>query len=1495
MSLRWCGEVTMKKLRELIRVPSRDSVANLFGVMRRRVWGSGESVHIELPALEGEEYADFVGAVREEVEEIPGVRWAVPNGVTGRLVVNFDEARVGVSALVGAVEDVERRFGIGEGSFCEDRGAHPGDEEPMVRIAVQVAADVVGAGLGVTMKLFRRSPGQGGVDLAALTSVVDNVPHLRKSLSKRFGVAPTEMGLGVFNPLIQGVGSGPISPLVDLGLQYAKLREAVARRDVWNEREKDLCSGPGRAEAPKPYRKERPVPLPPGAIEAYADDAWNMSLGGFIVGLADTQDFQSAITPLLDALPKPARFGREAFTSGVTVALADRGVLVMNPTALRRLDRVDCVILDDQLLATDRWTLDQIVTAPGVKPVKAFRKAEDLFDEEDPLGTAIDGPWQLSEVDVESLSEEWRKRKATIRGRRPVLGLKKGGVLQALMSMRMVTDPDSEELVAAIRRVGLELIISTEDPEEAATFQPDRVTGTGEELKRFIRHLQRDFQVLAYFGDGRQPAMDVADVSMGFMVHHWEVPWNADIIAGKSLQDATFLIEAVRSAKKVSQGSAALAGAGAGLGALTALRGLEKAQPGRVMTAVNGASVLALGYGGLKAARLKKRGPIKAKEIVPWHRMSIPKVLKKLGTTEEGLSHAVVAMRRVMPEAAPPGWQRFGEAVVQELQNPLTPVLAAGAAVSATVGSVVDAGIVGSVIAFNGVVGGVERLNAEAAIERMARRDVEMVRVVRGGEVGEVREDELVVGDILELEAGEVVPADCRILEAHRLEVDESSLTGESLPVRKSAEPSFSGLLTERTSMLYEGTALATGSARAAVVAVGKDVEARRVYSRSRHKRDNVNGVEARLAHLTELSLPFAGVSGGILMGLGVLRRRKLPTLVGPAVNLAVGAVPEGLPLLATTAQLSASRRLSERKVLVNNPRSMETLGRLDVLCVDKTGTLTQGKLRLCGVHDGESRGDGERGISTGHEEAMQAALRATPAVGGQALRHATDRGVVKGAEAFGVGCGDWERVRELPFKPELAFHAVLGREGGRLRVAVKGSPEAVLERCSGYRHQGRWKRMSETRRQELFGLMEELAGEGMRILAVAQRRHDGGEDELEPEHIQGLTFYGFVLLKDPLRKTTAAAVKALKRAGVLVIMVTGDHQATAWSIAKEAGLSGGDVLVGREIEELDDEGLAQRLEGISVVARATPAQKVRIVEVLQARGRVVGMTGDGANDAAAIRLADVGIALGDDSSSAARDAADLVVTDARLETIVDAVVEGRAMWRSVRDAVAILIGGNLGEVGFMLGSGVLSAEPALNSRQLLLVNLLTDVAPALAIAQRPPPEVSPEELLNEGPLESLGAPLERAIMERAVLTGASALVAWWIAQRTFQKSRASTVGLLTVIVTQLGQTVTAGKPSPAVWAAVLGTLAVVLAIIETPGVSHLLGCRPLGPVGLTTAFGAAGTAMAISALLPYVPRARRMLEEALQKSPVDGAVQEHLERFFDALESVSGEEVGGE
>lgn len=1015
--------------------------------------------------------------------------------------------------------------------------------------------------------------------------------------------------------------------------------------------------------------------------------------------------------------------------------------------------------------------------------------------------------------------------------------------------------PWLEALIAAAREAKVSLVVASTEPHKWSGLGADAVVLGGAALTDSVRRLQNEGRVVMLADRGRSGALGLADLGVGLYRAGAPAPWGAHVLVRDDLSELPLLLFACAAAKKTSAQSVSVALAGAGFGSFVSAGGLFS-NARRVMRVVNLATLGSMANGLRVSYELSKRPLPVPRDPTPWHSFSAEDVLERLGTSATGLRDRDVTLRVRPPRPAPSAILELGESIAVELDNPLTPLLAAGAGLSAVTGSLDDAGLVASVVALNALVGGVQRFSTERALRKLERGERVVATVIRAGAHKRVEASSLVRGDLVLLEAGDVVPADCRVVSAEALEVDASSLTGESAPVPKSAEPTKARHLADRSSMLYEGTEVASGRATAVVVATGEDTEGRRAL-RSAGAAPQRGGVEARLEKITKLTAPIAGTAGLALVGIGLLRGRSLDDVVSAGVSMAVAAVPEGLPLLATAAQLAAAKRLGELGAFVRDPRSLETLGRVNVLAVDKTGTMTEGRQELVAISSsGEALGldalDAEGRHVLAVAKASGAQARAAHAV------DSIDVAIASAARRLGVVApARFRPMAELSFDANRRLSAVLGAVDGGTLLALKGSVDAVLPSCDRALDGSP---MTEAAREAVRQRELTLASSGLRVLAVAERTGTGavpiGATTVKPEELAGARFLGLLAFRDPIRREAPGLVRDLGRAGIHLVMITGDHPKTARAIAEELGLlPGGDVVTGADLDALGDDELAVRSLAVSVVARATPSQKVRFVRALQKAGRCVAMAGDGTNDAPAIRIADVGIALGARATAAARASADIVLTDERLGTVVRAVAEGRALWEAVKDAVSILIGGNLGEIGFTLGAGLLDGRPPLNARQLLLVNLLTDVAPAMAIAIRAPDEETLSRLSEVGPDASLGRALYKDIALRSALTASSAGGAWLVGRLTGTAARARTIGMVALVGSQLGQTLAAGHGTrPVLWTC-LGSAAVLAGIVQLPGVSQFFGCTPLGPVGWATALGASAFATTVSIVVPKLGR----------------------------------------
>ena len=1425
----------------------------------RRIWAGHGKAHIEVRGVHRPGREKLAGDVERALRAAKGVHWAQVNAVTGRVIVAFDPDGPSVEDLVDVVEAVEETHDVDDERFPHGRPEHPGDVEPLRRQAVSAGADVVALVGSVFGQVLRAAPLP--VELASLVSLAENEPRVRGFLEQHVGLALTDLGLGVTSAFVQGLTQGPLSSVADLAHRANQLGELRMNRRAWERREAELCEAPLSEPARAMEVPPREGALRSGPVESYADAAAALSVIGAVAALAVTGSPRVAGAVVTASVPKAARQGREAFAAHLGRELADRDVVVLDRVALRRLDRIDVVVLDADVLVSGRMVVGS-VRAIGEHDAGTLRaKALGLVDPADPERPARRGAWSVGPLDAGVAELPFgllARTKGGARGGGRALGISRSGRLAGVVTLEAEIDPLAEPLAALVRRLGLRLVVAGKRSGLGARLRADEVVPGGTALARSVRSLQAEgLGVLLVSGGAAHAALRAADVGIGVDGHGPQPPWGASLLTRPSLAHAHLVVESIEAARRVSLWSAGLSAAGFAAGTVWSVLGPRSSASRRAAVPVNLASLAAQATGTMAAAGVGRRPASTPAADVAWHAMDADAVLRVLGSSRRGLSSAEAARRHAaLPVEGPPR-AGLGRAVVAELANPLTPVMLVGAGMAAAVGSLADAGLVGGVTAVNAVMGGVQRVRADVAVGRLLHAAATRVDVRRGDRVVPRERVDLVPGDLLELKAGDVVPADCRLLEAVSCEVDESALTGESLPVTKQTRPVEGTNLADRTCMLYEGSVVVTGTALAVVVAVRDQTEVGRSLADA--PAPPPSGVEARLRSLVKVSVPASVASGVGAAALGVARGRSARAAVTSGVGLMVAAVPEGLPLLATVAQLAAARRLARRGVLVRNPKTIEALGRVDVLCFDKTGTLTAGRIVLQSVSDGV-RVQRVADLSPRAEHVLAAALRASPIPDGDAdLPHATDRAVLEGGASAGVGpqdgLGGWTLLGELAFEPSRGYHAVVGDSPLGPRVSVKGAPEVVLPRCTTWRGPDGPVRLDRRAQARLDAHVERLAGQGARVLAVAERPATPNAD-LGDERIAGMELLGFLGLADGVRPTAAAAVQSLRAAGVSVVMITGDHPSTAAAIAEELDiLNGAAVVTGAQLDSWDEQALDAAVATATVFARVTPAHKVRIVRAYQRIGRTVAMTGDGANDAPAIRLAHTGSALGGHGSPAAREAADLVVLDDRIETITDAIVEGRAMWASVRDALAILVGGNLGEVGFVLASTAIAGASPLGARQLLLVNLLTDMVPAMTIALRPPPRRTPEELLREGPDASLGGALVRQVGLRAATTAAGATGGWLMARATGSSRRASTAALVALVATQLGQTAVVGEASPLVLASTAASAGVLVAIVQTPLVSHFFGCTPMGPVGWGIALGNAAVATTASVVAPWAVR----------------------------------------
>jgi Ca2+-transporting ATPase len=678
----------------------------------------------------------------------------------------------------------------------------------------------------------------------------------------------------------------------------------------------------------------------------------------------------------------------------------------------------------------------------------------------------------------------------------------------------------------------------------------------------------------------------------------------------------------------------------------------------------------------------------------PVHAEPLAALWERTGSRPDGLTPEEVARRPGTAAARPqrsPAAAVFGE-VLESVVEPLQLLLVAVGVLSAIFGELRDAIAIFVIIALVAAVEAISEVRAKRALRALRDLSAPNALVRRAGAVRTIPVDELVIGDVLLVEAGSLVAADARVVEADGLATDESRLTGEPVAAAKGPEPVDAGApLAERSSLLHAGTAVVAGVGEGVVVALGPDTEIGRLGRLVAGAREPPTPLQRAMAELARAALIVAVAASVLVPLIGVVRGQPAREMLLDGLTLAFATIPEELPILVTVLVAIGGLRLAQRGVLLRRLRAAEAVGAMTVLLADKTGTLTENRLAI-------ERIDGER------ERVLAAAAAAH---GAAAAQDPVDRALV---EAAGERASS-ERLARYPFDPVRKRESAVWRDPRGAWVAVKGAPEAVLDACA----------MSDAERTSVLGRVARLADDGLRVIAVAERHvvtapRDAADAERE------LAFAGLAAFRDPTRPGVGEAVAELAHAGVRTIVVSGDHPETVAAAAREAGVRAPAVLHGgAALDALDDDELAERLRGEAVIARATPEDKLRLVHVLQDRGEAVAVTGDGVNDAPALAAANVGIAMGARGTDLAREASDLVLVDDAYPTIVGAVEGGRGLASQLRRAVAFYLGAKIALVTVVAVPLALGLPAPFHPVHIVVLELFMDVGASVAFVSEPP------------------------------------------------------------------------------------------------------------------------------------------------------------------------------
>lgn len=698
-------------------------------------------------------------------------------------------------------------------------------------------------------------------------------------------------------------------------------------------------------------------------------------------------------------------------------------------------------------------------------------------------------------------------------------------------------------------------------------------------------------------------------------------------------------------------------------------------------------------------------------------------VFLELGSSPSGLSAAEAADRlardgeNALKEKDPPTrLQMF----LSQLKDPMIYILLGAAAISVFLKEYSDAVIILCVVLLNAVVGMVQEGKAQRALEALKQMSSPTATVRRNGIVAEIPAAQLVKGDVVLLDAGRVVPADLRLTTTASLKVDESALTGESVPVEKDANFIAGGEipLGDRINMAYSSTSVTYGRGEGVVIATAGDTEIGRIAAMLEASNDELTPLQKSLAVLGKMLGIIAIILCVALFGIAILQKRDIIEMLLTAISLAVAAVPEGLPAVVTIVLAIGVQRMVKVNSIVRRLPAVETLGAVSVVCSDKTGTLTQNKMTVIQVMSngtvkpvGELNAEADRLFLDGFVLCNDASTANGSRIGDPTELALLDMGAPLSLTREGIE-ETAPRINEQAFDSDRKLMTTVHRRGDEVAAYTKGAVDQLLPHCVSICENGTTRAITEEDKKRILGAASDMSKQALRVLALAVKYGDDTATEEE------LTFVGLVGMIDPARPEAKASVANFRKAGITTIMITGDHRDTAFAIAKELGIAEREdqCITGEELNTMTQEQLNARVLDLRVFARVSPTHKVSIVQAFKSHNKVVSMTGDGVNDAPSLKAADIGVAMGITGTDVAKGAADMVLTDDNFSTIEKAIEEGRGIYANIKKTVIFLLGSNLGEVTAMFGAIVAGLASPLKAVHILWVNLITDSLPALAL-----------------------------------------------------------------------------------------------------------------------------------------------------------------------------------
>ncbi len=757
-----------------------------------------------------------------------------------------------------------------------------------------------------------------------------------------------------------------------------------------------------------------------------------------------------------------------------------------------------------------------------------------------------------------------------------------------------------------------------------------------------------------------------------------------------------------------------------------------------------------------------------------WHVMSIEEVEEKLSTSfDKGLSKDEAQQR--LEEYGPNELEQKERKSVfsmlfDQFKDFMVIVLMAAAVISGALGEITDSIIIMLIVILNAILGVVQEYKAEQSLEALKRMASPAAKVIRDGNPDVIPASQLVVGDVVILETGELIPADIRLGQTSNLKIEEAALTGESVPVEKISETLDKEDLSvgDRLNMAYSGSIVTYGRGRGIVIGTGMNTEMGKIAEMIQTGEDMTTPLQKRLDVLGKgLATAALGICAVIFI-VGILYGRNIFNMFLTSVSLAVAAIPEGLPAIVTIVLAIGVQRMARRNAIIRKLPSVETLGSATVICSDKTGTLTQNRMTVEQayynnefVNTRQLKGKEELDqhlkllISVGilcNDTQIIVESEGKKTVGDPTETALVELGLKAGLDKD-VLDADMPRVDELPFDSERKLMSTVHRINGKYRVFTKGAPDVLVSRCNRILLNGDIVELSHQQTELIQNANDNMASKALRVLALAYKdldtiKFNNKEEELERD----LVFIGLVGMIDPPRPEAKEAIKICKRAGIKPVMITGDHKITAVAIARELGIlkHEDEAITGVELERLSDEEFEEKVKNYSVYARVSPEHKVKIVKAWQKWGEIAAMTGDGVNDAPALKRSDIGAAMGNVGTDVAKEASDMVLTDDNFATVVAAVEEGRIIYSNILKAIQFLLSCNIGEILVLFIATILNWREPLLPIHILWVNLVTDSLPALALGVEP----AEPDIMDRKPRDPQARIFDKGMIARIVYQG---------------------------------------------------------------------------------------------------------------------------------------------